>query len=82
MIYKYRKGRRVEKTIRQRIPRPSEIPVKRYADSVGDSRPSLRDPEDEYDYLVGQACIRDLKAERTHFIPAEEVEDQVRKLTE
>ena len=81
-IYKYRKWRRVEKTIRQRITRPLEISVKRYADSVGDSRPSLRDQEDEYDYLVGQACVRDLKAGRTHLIPAEEVEDQVRNLAE
>ena len=90
-IYKYRKWRRVEKTIRQRIPHPSEIPVGRYADPVGESRgtgwdgeaPPMRvDLEDEYDYRLGQACIQEIREGRIKLIPAEKVAMFLRQLDE
>ena len=36
--------------------------------------------EDDYDDLIGQACVRDLKAGRTHIVPDEEMDAILRKI--
>ncbi len=36
--------------------------------------------EDDYDYLIGQECVRDLKAGRTHIVPDEEMDAILRKI--
>ena len=36
--------------------------------------------EDDYDDMIGQACVRDLKAGRTHIVPDEEMDAILRKI--
>ena len=36
--------------------------------------------EDDYDHMIGQACVRDLKAGRTHIVPDEEMDAILRKI--
>lgn len=36
--------------------------------------------EDDYDYMIGQACVRDLKAGRTHIVPDEEMDAILQKI--
>lgn len=38
--------------------------------------------EDERDYLIGQACVRDLKAGRTHLVSDEEMDAVLGKIRE
>ena len=46
--------------------------------------PSVKsiEEEDERDYLIGQACVRDLKAGRTHLVSDEEMDAVLGKIRE
>ncbi len=49
------------------------------AKKIGQKAP-VDSTEDDYDYMIGQACVRDLKAGRTHIIPDDEMDEILRKI--
>ena len=46
----------------------------------GGKKPTRKISEDDNDYMIGQACVRDLKAGRTHIVPDEEMSAILRKI--
>ena len=46
----------------------------------GGRKTPVNSTEDDYDYMIGQACVRDLKAGRTHIVPDEEMDAILQKI--
>ena len=46
----------------------------------GEKKRAQKISEDDNDYMIGQACVRDLKAGRTHIVPDEEMSAILQKI--